>query len=84
MGILTREKVPRQRRKRHYRVTVNSGAVHEVDVAAMSAEDAMEVARDAVQAGLAPGETTAIYSMAAEQIVPEFVGDGTEDWEEED
>lgn len=81
MGVLTRDKVPRPASKRHYRVTVNAGATHEVDVAAGSAEEAMEVARDAVQAGLAPGETTTIYSMAAEQIVPEL-GEGYDEYDE--
>lgn len=83
MGLLTRDKVPRPRRKRHYRVTVSAGAIHEVDVAAASEEEAMEVAKDAVQCGMAPGETTAIYSVAAEQIVPDPVeGRGGEDWNE--
>jgi len=44
MGLLTRDKVPWPRRKRHYRVTVSAGASHEVDVAASSPEEAMEVA----------------------------------------
>lgn len=82
MGLLTRDKVPRPRGKRHYRITVNAAASHEVDVAADSPEEAMEVAKDAVQCGLAPGETTAIYSMAAEQIVPKPSIDLTEDWED--
>lgn len=81
MGILRREQVPRPRGKRHYRVTVSAGATHEVDVAANSEEEAMEVAKDAVQCGLAPGETTAIYSMAAEQIVPEL-GEGYDEYDE--
>ena len=83
MGILRREQVPRPRAKRHYRVTVSAGATHEVDVAANNEEEAMEVAKDAVQCGLAPGETTAIYSVAAEQIVPDPPIDQVEDWEDE-
>lgn len=82
MGLLTRDKVPRPRRKRHYRVTVSAGASHEVDVAAHTPEEAMEVAKDAVQCGLAPGETTAIYSMAAEQIAPDPAEGLGEDWDE--
>lgn len=83
MGLLTRDKVPRPRAKRHYRVTVSAGAIHEVDVAANSGEEAMKIAEDAVKCGLAPGETTAIYCMAAEQIAPEPPIDQVEDWEDE-
>ena len=83
MPVLTRDKVPRPRGKRHYRVTVSAGTTHEVDVAANSEEEAMEVARDAVRAGMTPGETTAIYSVAAHQIVPEPPIDLAEDWGEE-